>query len=136
MQAHDGSWSSGNPKYLAMVNPLIGPELIVQYPEVLAATRFLRRSYHFRRADAPEIQYQENAGLYAGAYVFQMFSFSLEKGDLSRALVARPISLPFGIRLRPVVENRHLAFVVALVTVRCQAFVAVRANPIETLRSK
>ena len=23
MQAHDGSWSSGNPKHLAMVNPLM-----------------------------------------------------------------------------------------------------------------
>lgn len=91
-----------NPKHLAMVNPLIGPELSVKFPEVLAATRFLQGSYHFRRVDAPQIQYQENAGLYADASVFQMFSFSLEKGDPSRALVA-----PFSVVLSEPVATRY-----------------------------
>ncbi len=87
---------------LAMVGPTVGPDLKVEFPEVVEAVRFVEGSFLFQRQDDPSVQYQEYEGLYADASALRVFSFGLYRGDPQTALEA-----PFSVVLTESTARRY-----------------------------
>ena len=85
--------------YQATSAPAMGPNLLLDYPEVLHAVRFLRTDRLLQYGD---LRFQESHIAFADSTVFEIFDFPLLRGDAKTALTA-----PYSVVLTASVARKY-----------------------------